>query len=246
MFEDQETSLKTMEKVVNSMRRIVIKKVMIDNIESAWTEGLGRSFVLFKVDHEQHTIQFDYEGRDVPARDFWDLCLSDPDIREEIKWAIFKSHRVNPATVTIYNGESGCADYSIRVHHCLPENMGFFKGCVANMLHVSCVEMVAPRFRWWAGDLAPVLFAMHTFKLTQNAAFDAAFDKDVIIKFRGKYINPKNEENITHTDVNDILNVMRNMSSSAANSVKEFKPRRERRPRRAIDFPEIEPVETFE
>ena len=243
MFEDQETSLKTMEKVVNSMRRIVTKKVMIDGIESAWTEGPGRSFILFKVDHERHTINFDYEGRDVPAEDFWDLCLSDPDIREEIKWAIFDSHRVHPAAITIYHGESGCEDYRVRVFHCSESNIKFFNGKVYNNLHVSSAGKITPRFEWWAGDLALVLFKMHKFKLTRNCAL---YEDGDIIRFYGKYIKLISNPHEIYENVTDILDIMRSSSSSARNSIKNIRPQRERRPRRAIDFPEIEPIEEVE
>lgn len=43
--------------MVNIMRRRIVKKVMVDRIYSAFGEGVGRSFIVFEVDHASHRIK---------------------------------------------------------------------------------------------------------------------------------------------------------------------------------------------
>lgn len=236
--------------MVNIMRRRIVKKVMVDGIYSAFSEGVGRSFIVFEVDHASHRISMDYEGRHIGIGTLYNLLLSDPDLREEMKWGI-QAKRVNPAKVFMHEGMSGCRDYELRFYDCNPEFISYFKGRMAASLHISCFECVEPRFEIWSGDLAAILYAVWPFAFSSNAAFRVYNGERILIKRSTciKYINPTANYDSTALDVVGMKEQCASFSTPDGMNLREtFKrvPRRPRAIRRAITFPEIETPEPVE
>ena len=239
--------------MVNVMRRKIIKKVMVDGIYSSWSEGVGRAFIVFEVDHASHRISMDYEGRHIGIGALYNLLLSDPDLREEMKWGI-QAKRVNPAKVFMHEGMSGCRDYDLRFYDCNPEFIPYFKGRSAASLHISCFESVEPRFEMWSGDLAVILYAIWPFAFSTNAAF-RIYNGERILMRRStciKYINPTSNYDSTALDVAGMRDQCASFSTPDGMKIREpFKrvPRRPRATRRSLIFPELEtpePEETCE
>lgn len=179
-----------MEKDVKAMRNCVVKKVMVNGF-SGWTDNPNRAFLVFEVDHNAHRIKMDYEGSNIDFGILYNLCMSDKDLREEIKWGI-QVKRKYPAKVTVRNGMSGCIDYELRSFECDPEFIPYFKGYTMARLHISCFGKIEPRFEMWSGDLAAFLYADQPFAFSSNAAFICLDDKQTCIRRSCyiKYINP--------------------------------------------------------
>lgn len=191
------------------MRNVVLKKVMIDGI-NAFTGIQQRSYIVFVVNHETHYIKMDYNGAFVTFWDFYNLCLSDADIREELKYGINQQmHRRCPANVCLQISASGAKDLELRCYDCKHTDfIPYFKGRVEAKIHISCYNKIEPYFNIWSGDIAAMLYAIEPYGFTANAARCIENGKFRYIKKNSniKYIDPNQVSNktISRYNVNDI------------------------------------------
>ncbi len=130
----------------------------------------GRSFIVFRVDHMSHRIDFTYEGCDPLANHIWDLCLTDPDIRKEVQWGMQVS-RVNSAYISEHTGYSGCRDICLSIVEGQEGLNKYLRGSPRVNVHISMYGKVQPRGTIWSGDLAPILYFYCPFKVMGSSAY---------------------------------------------------------------------------
>ncbi len=218
------------------MREEVSKKVMFDSY-SVWSGRDGKTFMSFVVDHETHNIVFDYEGIDPCIEDFINVCLKDRDILEEMIWGI-NAPRANFAFIREREGMSGCRDYSL----CFTDRNGneasmMLRGNEAFTLHISGYGKVQPRFKIWAGDLAPLLWHLKPFRKKKNQVIFVIFENNTIVdeyknKMRFKYIKPQNVQLCPLERIRGSFNSLSGLTPDGNERPRiERRPRRPRRPR---------------
>lgn len=143
------------------MRSSVIKKVKFDSSEY-WVNS-GSSYYLVKIDHVNHTIEWESLGGAAPDWDsFLNFCLSDRDMRFELEWAMKEYKRKYPAFIGEREGMSGCWDISLYVSKARHEWAEEIAAKKVLSLHISCAgkmnEGIPDMF---VGDLLEIMCYIH-------------------------------------------------------------------------------------
>lgn len=140
------------------MREEVIKKIKFDSSEY-WINN-GNSYYAVKINHINHTIEFEFLGGGAPDWiAFYNFCVIDRDVVKELKWALTEYKRKYPVFIKDREGMSGCKDitlYISKARHEWAETMNIKK---VLHLHISCASKLNEGIPdMFSGDLLEILY----------------------------------------------------------------------------------------